>query len=84
MSGAQHTPGPWSVLNDEAIKIKAHDGTLATVTHLHLRGRRDTNQVEANARLIAACPTMFEYVERRAVSGDQEAIYILEAINAAR
>ena len=53
------TPGPWRVLNDEAIKVASSDGSLATVTHIHLRGRRDTSEVEANAHLIAAAPDLY-------------------------
>ena len=53
------TPGPWRVLNDEAIKVASSDGSLATVTHIHLRGRRDTSEVEANANLIAAAPDLY-------------------------
>lgn len=40
--------------------------------------------VEANARLIAAAPTMHEYIARRAEAGDNEAKKILESINAGR
>ena len=58
------TPGPWRVLNDEAIKVASSDGSLATVTHIHLRGRRDTSEVEANAHLIAAAPDMAEALEK--------------------
>lgn len=36
----------------------------------------------ANARLIAASPTMREYIERKAADGDVEARKILEAIDA--
>jgi hypothetical protein len=42
------------------------------------------DQQIANARLIAASPTMFDYVKRRADEGDAEAISIVENINAAR
>lgn len=41
----------------------------------------DADNAEANARLIAAAPTMYEYVAIQAASGDNEAIKILEAIN---
>lgn len=80
MSG--HTKGPWSVDNDDAIKIKDRAGTLATVSHIHLRGRRPANEVEANANLISAAPTLFEFAQRRASAGDPDAIAIVEAINA--
>ena len=76
------TPGPWRVLNDDAIKVAAKDGSLATVTHIHLRGRRDTNEVEANAHLIAAAPKMADYVKRKADEGCEEAARIWGQINA--
>uniref|UniRef100_UPI001304B532 hypothetical protein n=1 Tax=Novosphingobium sp. HII-3 TaxID=2075565 RepID=UPI001304B532 len=39
---------------------------------------------EADARLIAASPTMYDYIAKRAQGGDQEASDIMEAINASR
>ena len=38
----------------------------------------------ANARLMAAAPTMHEYIAKRADAGDNEAKQILESINAGR
>lgn len=40
------------------------------------------NNMLANARLIAAAPTMAEYIGKRASDGDVEASKIWEAINA--
>lgn len=62
------TPGPWHVSNGEAIKVAAKDGSLATVTHIYLRGRRNTNEVEANAHLIAAAPDL----ARTVIAQDEE------------
>lgn len=39
---------------------------------------------QANARLIAASPTMAEYIQKKAVDGCPEAAAIWETINAAR
>jgi len=39
---------------------------------------------EANARLIAASPTMHAFVAKHAAAGDAEALRILESINAPR
>lgn len=49
-------------------------------------GEADIPNVEklANARLIAAAPTMHEYIAKRADAGDNEAKQILESINAGR
>ena len=38
----------------------------------------------ANATLLAAAPTMHEYIAKRADAGDNEAKQILESINAGR
>ena len=62
------TPGPWGVEYGEAVRVKAKNGTVAIATNLKKGGRRDANEVEANARLIAAAPDMFaalEFAERR-------------------
>ncbi len=62
-----YTPAPWRVNFDEAIKIADdNNSTLAMVTHLHLLGRRNGNEVEANARLIAAAPELLEALEELA------------------
>jgi len=39
-------------------------------------------EARANARLIAACPTMCDYVNKKALSGDSEAMRIISEINA--
>lgn len=39
---------------------------------------------EANARLIAASPTMYDFISRRAAEGDAEARKIMEAVDASR
>ena len=68
---SEHTPGPWTVEHDEATKVLDADGcTLAWVGHLHLRGRRSSEEVGANARLIAAAVDMLEALE--AIVADAE------------
>ena len=65
MSETKHTPGPWKVLSEEAIRIKSQDGSLLAMLH-HLRGVHGVNgripieEVHANARLIAAAPELLE------------------------
>lgn len=52
MSGAQHTPGPWSV---DGCQIVADQGAVA----LGLYGDiEDPDQTTANIRLIAAAPDL--------------------------
>ena len=48
------TKGEWRIDTADAIKIKAEDGSnIAILTHLTNFMRRDTNEVERNALLIA-------------------------------
>lgn len=52
-------PAPYTVSNDEAIKIKDANGdTIASMFLVHLRGRRDEREVQATARLFAAAPLL--------------------------
>ena len=55
------TSGPWSVRsNDECSKVQDSKGhLLAMCSFIHSRGRRDTEEVRANAHLIAAAPEMY-------------------------
>lgn len=81
----QHTPGPWELVesspNSEGwssyskVIIPEHfdDNGNDSEDELHIRLR-------ANARLIAAAPTMFAYIEKNALTSDSEAKLILEAI----
>lgn len=48
------------------------------------QAHRDLSDEEqaANARLIAAAPTMYAYIEQRAAEGDEEALTILGGIHA--
>ena len=90
MSG--HTPGPWVVTVDDiscldyanpsAVKegfirhgIAQPDGgfTLAVVVD-------DVIDGEANARLIAASPTLFDFVAKKAAEGDADAARIISLI----
>jgi hypothetical protein len=74
MSGGKHTPGPWWVAGKGTIRA----GDTDWIGGVHFRNR------EANARLIAASPTMAEYIQRKADAGDHEASAIMETIHAAR
>lgn len=53
------TPGPWAVDRDDATAIRdAEDGRLCNFIHIRGRfgakGRRDPNQVDATANMVAA------------------------------
>jgi hypothetical protein len=68
--------------------ITDNRGGVATVT------QRDPHPVNGNgvtwdecaerARLIAAAPTMYDFIAQKAASGDADASAILEAIHASR
>lgn len=60
MSKAKHTPGPWSA-NEATItytqfNITAKDSFIGEVGG----GLQSDDEIEANARLIAEAPTMYE------------------------
>ena len=85
---AAHTPAPWIADLGEAYRVRAQQdgGQVAIMMNLKgrhgLAGRRSGDEVAANAHLIAASPTMYDYLVERAQSGDARAASIVEAINA--
>ena len=79
---AAHTPAPWHFK-----KLAMHDGghvVMFTAQNGQRTHRLDCagEFKEADARLIAASPTMYDYLVERAQSGDARAASIVEAINA--
>lgn len=63
-----HTTGPWTADLGEAFHIRdTHGGILAQIKFLKgrggLGGRRNGDEVAANARLIAAAPELLEVLE---------------------
>lgn len=90
MSKTPWTPGPWivrderSVGGDFLIVRPAPDGGLIDTLWM-ARPCLQGPETEANARLIAASPTMADYIKRKAVAGCPEAQQIWEGLfNAAR
>lgn len=74
MKTEAHTPGPWDCIHYDAYsEVVTHTPIFSSVCDVH---------TASDARLIAAAPTMFDYVQLRADAGCPEAIKILEAINA--
>jgi len=62
---AKPTPGPWAPIFKEAYYVQASDlGHIAILTNLKgaygLGGRRNGDEVAANARLISAAPDLLE------------------------
>lgn len=63
-----HTPGPWAYRLTETYAVLGPDGgRVAICTNLKgqhgLGGRRESNEVAANARLIAAAPELLEALQ---------------------
>ena len=84
---AEFTKGPWLVKN----RLDIHADHFATcVAHCYDRIRGSVRQSgmdeplrsesEANACLIAASPTMYEYIVKKASEGDAEAQAIVTAV----
>jgi hypothetical protein len=61
---AAFTSGPWHADFGEVFRIRETDGSSVAYTQfVHLRGRRDTEEVTANANLIAAAPELYEALD---------------------
>lgn len=77
------TPGPWNCNRSSAsgYDIVCSENSPTDVCVISRRGKT-TGEIDANARLIAASPTMYDYLVERAQSGDARAASIVEAINA--
>ena len=60
-----HTPGPWAAdFSSDAVRVRAPDGSrICTLNWLSASGRRDGNEGEANARLIATAPELLTALE---------------------
>ena len=83
-----HTPGTWRVKpNSVGGPTVGPEGAVVadirTYGGPHVGGQQHPQTV-ANARLIAAAPTMYEYIASSASNGCAEARKIMEAINAGR
>jgi len=60
----QHTPGPWHINTMETVQatIHAHRGHVATVSRGSMN-EVSADEIEANARLIAAAPELLAALE---------------------
>ena len=74
MAASKHTPGPWQYENHSPNRIMTtNNATVAAV----YGGFVGTAEQVSNVRLITAAPTMYEYIAKRAVDGDQDAEAII-------
>ena len=85
---AAHTAGPWLIEWNAAQGGEGHYITdskdmaeLSRIAAVLFHDDAD-GETRANARLIAASPTMYDYLVERAQSGDARAASIVEAIHA--
>lgn len=83
-----HSKGPWEFTpardgsGDFGINPKGERVVLAEVfCAIRYASERAADEAEANAKLIAAAPRMYEYIANSASNGCAAAKEILEAIN---
>ena len=62
---SKHTEGPWAVTATDDFRVNKGRVTIAFADYAGL----DYQEAMANARLIALCPEMFEYIESSAMNG---------------
>ena len=91
----KHTPGPWHYLGDSLTHRQfdiyspgaAPHQHVCTVNNLSTEAlwKRDAQQAEANARLIAAAPQMLRALQRitHPAADDDDLEYALDVIRAA-
>ena len=78
----QHTPGPWEVRSLIGENLSVCDPSIGPGLYplaQSIEGHTEREQL-ANARLIAAAPTMYEYIKRQADLGDLTAQSILATL----
>jgi hypothetical protein len=78
MSG--HTPGPWEVAGFHGRSEKIEADNKVCVAIMPGWHPEHWEEMDANARLIAAAPTMAEYIQRKADEGDQDAAKIISSL----
>lgn len=90
MSTQTHTPGPWEVQRFmqgamDHLVIVGNNGWVCSIGEVHheLSPKRIWPEEQANARLIAVCPTMHTFVSKIASMGGplgSEAQSILDSL----
>lgn len=90
MTQATHTPAPWDYSPslhtfDDGAKVPTYaiqniDGDFIAKLHPFNGLPHESAEVFANARLIAASPTLYEYAMKQALNGCDEAKAILKGL----
>ena len=77
---AEHTPGPWQSIGSTG-SVWCGEVFVASVYGDDPDCKPDA-RMKANGRLIAAAPTMYAFIEKKAEDGDEEAQKLIGAIHA--
>lgn len=78
----QHTPGQWEAVDKRPDGFCGYSVFAGSQFIAHVGDTDRRTPVEANARLIAASPLMYNYIAKRARESCSEASSILDVINA--
>ena len=80
MTAHKHTRGPWKYNELSANRVLGPDDQVVAATYGGFVG---SGEQEANTRLVAAAPAMYEYVSAKASEGEQDAKVLLASIDGA-
>ena len=60
----KHTPGPWVIFSDKGVALHVMPaGRPGDICHMASLAQRSNDEINANAALIAAAPTMLAMLE---------------------
>ena len=77
-----HTPGPWRYTNKNTVCEQQTDDVIAAPGR-NFAAITPSQTLEANARLIAASVSLYDYVAMRASLGDNDAKALLQEVGLA-
>ena len=83
MNATKHTHGPWRTGTTANTKYSIYERFGQQIAESFAGvfiSNTPSSAREANARLIAASPTMYEYINQRANEGDAHAAKIIASI----
>jgi hypothetical protein len=87
MKDSIFTPGPWDISwgtyqdgeGHEVCEYRKQGQPLACIAKVNFHDDHE-GETKANARLIAASPTLYAYVSKLSYNGDMEAAELLETL----